>query len=99
MAYKKAAGKHVDINDEQVWNSKLFARWGMGMASMHALTQSFTGSREFPDWTEQKIYTMNTDRLDSRISEKWAQYNSELRNMQKSPANYRIIHGDLHHHN
>lgn len=99
VAYRKAQGKHVDINDEQVWNSKLFTRWGMGMASMHALTQSFTGSSVFPDWTEQKIYTLNTDHLDSRINEKWALYNSELRNMHKSPANYGIIHGDLHHHN
>ncbi|WP_019910281.1 phosphotransferase enzyme family protein [Paenibacillus sp. HW567] len=99
VVYRKAQGEHVDINDEQVWNSKLFARWGRGMASMHALSQSFTGSSVFPDWTEQKLFTLNTDHLDSRINEKWTLYNTELRDMHTSPANYGIIHGDLHHHN
>ncbi|MEF2965855.1 phosphotransferase [Paenibacillus sp. M1] len=46
IAYKKARGSHIDVNNKDVWNNKLFNRWGQGMGTMHALSKLYKGKRD-----------------------------------------------------
>jgi Ser/Thr protein kinase RdoA (MazF antagonist) len=99
VAFRKVNGKHIKTSDIQVWNNKLFANWGMGMAKMHSLASSFRGKYNRPEWYEHELFKVHNNQLDEEIKNKWNKYVSELKKMTKSKRTYGIIHGDLHHHN
>lgn len=97
VAYKRARGSHIDINNKEVWNSKLFNLWGQGMGTMHSLSKLYKGKR--PEWLKQEIYQGNLKDLDPKINNLWNNYLAELRTMSTSKDTYGIIHGDLHQQN
>lgn len=97
VAYKRARGKHIDINNKEVWNSKLFNLWGQGMGTMHSLSKVYEGKR--PEWHKQEIYQANLKDLDFKINDQWDNYLAELKTMSTSKDIYGIIHGDLHQQN
>lgn len=97
VAYKRARGGHIDIDNKEVWNSKLFNLWGQGMGTMHSLSKMYKGKR--PEWHKQKIYQVSLKDLDPKINEQWDNYLAELKTMSTSKDIYGIIHGDLHQQN
>lgn len=97
VAYKRARGSHIDINNKELWNNRLFNLWGQGMGTMHSLSKLYKGKR--PDWHKQEIYQVNLKDLDPKINDLWDNYLAELKTMNTSKDVYGIIHGDLHQQN
>ncbi|MFD0710914.1 phosphotransferase enzyme family protein [Paenibacillus sp. GCM10027626] len=98
-AYKKIHGTPVDSQDQTIWNSRLFVKWGEGLGKMHALASAYQGKVPRMAWSDHPLYQFRHSHLDELIQEKWVKYCRELERMDKTKETYGLIHGDLHHHN
>jgi len=95
--YEKILGQQIQIHDEQVWNERLFKDWGAALAQMHAASEAYDGSPLVrPHWKEHALYQQEHHQLDPTVRSKWEQYCKWLSEQTVTPAEYGIVHGDLH---
>ena len=100
MAFEKAPGKPVDVEDPKEWNEDLFERLGEVMGRMHSLSKEIQENKEFErahPWHRDIFFQQEFDSChDGEIQKLWERITAELGKLRKSKDSYGIIHNDLH---
>ncbi|WNS45063.1 phosphotransferase [Paenibacillus sp. MMS20-IR301] len=100
IVYNKIDGLPVNPASKEMWNARLFERWGELLGQIHAASQAYTANHVFPKWNESKmLLQLEQAELHPHLAGKWLRYVDELNQMKVSTDRFGLIHGDLHHGN
>jgi amicoumacin kinase len=96
VTFEKANGKPVDVIDKTVWNADLFYHWGKVVGKMHLAAHHLTFVR--PVWTIENPDILNLEQkiTSNLILERYLGLLTQLKNFDKDPELFGLIHNDFH---
>lgn len=104
-AFEKAQGQHVNVNDEVLWNSDLFEKWGQTVGKMHALTKNYrpinVNCKRF-ELPEDDLYENGGTYIKAYGQEFVKKHHDLMKwysSLHKDIDAYGLIHTDVHHGN
>ncbi|MCY9578156.1 phosphotransferase enzyme family protein [Paenibacillus alvei] len=98
--YEKALGQPIHHQNEQLWNERFFKDWGAALAQLHTAAEAYEGpSLIRPHWHEHELYKKEDLQVDPIVLAKWKECCRWMSEQPVTPAEYGLIHGDLHQNN
>lgn len=94
-AFQKAKGRHVQIHDQNEWNTCFFEKWGATIGKLHYASKSYPRSHNRPTWSKQNRNLYHF-KLEGMMKEKYMKLLQDLDSFEVSKDTFGLIHFDLH---
>lgn len=102
LAFEKAKGSFVNVNDKETWSTDFFTIWGKTLGKIHRFSKKYSPKDKKvkrQDWNKGLLFSENFSEVDEVVIQKWEKYLNELTKIPKDKNSYGMIHNDLHHRN
>src|SRR5690625_1471775 len=102
LAFEKAKGSFVNVNDKETWSTDFFTIWGKTLGKIHRFSKKYSPKDKKvkrQDWNKGLLFSENFSEVDEVVIQKWEKYLNELHKLPKDKNSYGMIHNDLHQRN
>jgi len=94
-AYGKAEGRFYDVNDPNLWNSKVFFNWGKVMGDMHRVTKDYKPENEVYRYNDIRNNINESVKAFPSVDKAANALIEEINSLPKDRDSYGLVHGDL----